>query len=409
MKKIVRQQNYLKELIEAQENRFLSKEALRSVVRGILEPLLDKPEEGVVLHRIVDKEGIIGLIKRLEFSEVEALDFTDGSENLREKVWANTEFICVLTHRFVAILLWDNNTDDKNFVRYYSIYNSKLQNEALDIINRNSILDLRPYQERFKPDRRDNRLLNASIRRLIENLDENSKDAVLGFAEVNTTKNEYTSSTREVAHEVKNQLSICDLYTEIIDKYCAKNGIEEETISNAVKSIKRALRMANNSLISLKSSDTVELKPLNLKELIFGLQDLTKVYFECKNIEYIVENEIEANILCDENKLTGVLINLVKNAVEAFGFEENDVQKNGKYIKIKTSEEDGFALISVSNNAGEINSPERIFEKGFTTKTGGSGLGLGISRKSMEEQMGGLSLAHTGADYTEFIVKIGLV
>lgn len=409
MKKIVRQQNYLKELIEAQENRFLSKEALRSVVRGILEPLLDKPEEGVVLHRIVDKEGIIGLIKRLEFSEVEALDFTDGSENLREKVWANTEFICVLTHRFVAILLWDNNTDDKNFVRYYSIYNSKLQNEALDIINRNSILDLRPYQERFKPDRRDNRLLNASIRRLIENLDENSKDAVLGFAEVNTAKNEYTSSTREVAHEVKNQLSICDLYTEIIDKYCAKNGIEEETISNAVKSIKRALRMANNSLISLKSSDTVELKPLNLKELIFGLQDLTKVYFECKNIEYIVENEIEANILCDENKLTGVLINLVKNAVEAFGFEENDVQKNGKYIKIKTSEEDGFALISVSNNAGEINEPERIFEKGFTTKTGGSGLGLGISRKSMEEQMGGLSLTHSGSDYTEFIVKIGLV
>lgn len=410
MKKIVRQQNYLKELIEAQENRFLSKEALRSVVRGILEPLLDKPEEGVVLHRIVDKEGIIGLIKRLEFSEVEALDFTDGSENLREKVWANTEFICVLTHRFVAILLWDNNTDDKNLVRYYSIYNSKLQNEALDIINRNSILDLRPYQEKFKPDRRDNRLLNASIRRLIENLDENSKDAVLGFAEVNTAKNEYTIGTREVAHEVKNQLSICDLYTEIIDKYCAKNGIEEEAISNAVKSIKRALRMANNSLISLKSSDTVELKPLNLKELIFGLQDLTKVYFECKNIEYIVENEVEANILCDENKLTGVLINLVKNAVEAFGFvEENDVQENGKYIKIKSSEEDGFALISVSNNAGEINEPERIFEKGFTTKTGGSGLGLGISRKSMEEQMGGLSLAHTGADYTEFIVKIGLV
>ena len=50
MKKIVRQQNYLKELIDSQENRFLSRQALRCVIRGVLEPLLDKPEEAVVLH-----------------------------------------------------------------------------------------------------------------------------------------------------------------------------------------------------------------------------------------------------------------------------------------------------------------------------------------------------------------------
>ena len=142
MKKIVRQQNYLKELIESQENRFLSRQALRCLLRAVLEPLLDKPEEAVVLHRINDKAGILGLLKRLEFSEIQAYDYSDESENLREKVWANTEFLCVLTHRFVAILLWDNNTDSEHVVRYYSIYNSKLQNEALDIINRNSVVDL---------------------------------------------------------------------------------------------------------------------------------------------------------------------------------------------------------------------------------------------------------------------------
>ena len=179
MKKIVRQQNYLRELIDSQENRFLSRLALRCVIRGVLEPLLDKPEEAVVLHRIIDKAGILGLLKRLEFSEIEDIDYSDNSENLREKVWAGTEFLCVLTHRFVAILIWDNRTESEHTVRYYSIYNSKLQNEALDIINRNSIFDLRQYQESFKPDRRDNILLNSSIRRLVENMDESSKDAVL--------------------------------------------------------------------------------------------------------------------------------------------------------------------------------------------------------------------------------------
>ena len=108
MKKIVRQQNYLKELIESQENKYLSRQTLKCIVRAVLEPLLDKPEVGVVLYRIINSEGLTGMIKRLEFSEIEAYDYSDESDNLRERVWADTEFLCVLTHRFVTILLWDN-------------------------------------------------------------------------------------------------------------------------------------------------------------------------------------------------------------------------------------------------------------------------------------------------------------
>ena len=183
MKKIVRQQNYLKELIDSQENKFLSKRALRALMRAVLEPLLDKPEAGVVLYRIIHNEGIVGLLKRLEFSEIESYDFSDESGNLRERVWANTEFLCVMTHRFVAILIWDSNTGEEESVRYYAVVNSNQQNEALDIINRNTIIDIGKYQERFKPDRRDNKLLNQSFRRILSNLDEEGKEAVLGFAE----------------------------------------------------------------------------------------------------------------------------------------------------------------------------------------------------------------------------------
>ena len=167
MKKIVRQQNYLKELIESQGNRFLSRQALKCWIRSAVEPLLDEPEAGVVLHRIENKDGLQGLLKRLEFSEVETINYGDSSGNLVEKVWANTEFLCVMTHRYVSIIVWDNKTGDDNSVRYYSLYNSKLQYEPLDIIKRNSKIDITPYQEKFNPDRRDNILLNASIRRLL--------------------------------------------------------------------------------------------------------------------------------------------------------------------------------------------------------------------------------------------------
>lgn len=412
MKKIVRQQNYLRELISSQENKFITKQTLRCIIRAVLEPLLDKPETGVVLHRIIHKNGFIGLLKRLEFSEIDSYDFTDESENLRERVWADTEFLCVLTHRFVSILLWDNRTNNKNYVRYYSIFNSKLQDEALDIINRNSIIDIKQYQESFRPDRRDNILLNSSIRRLTENTDEATKDAVLGYAEFQTQPRGYTPEIREIVHEVKNQLSICDLYSEIIKKYCLKNNIQDETILNGVNCTSRAIKMANNSLLSLKAEQNKELKECDLKDIVNTVSDLTKIYFECKNIDYTIESKANLKIAADEENFISVVINLVKNAVEAFGKEEEkdkENNKNGKYVKVKAEKRGDFAVVRVINNAGKINEPEKIFEKGYTTKNYGSGLGLYICRKTIEEQLGQLKLEHNGEDYTEFIIKMGLI
>lgn len=406
MKKIVRQQNYLRELINSQENKVITKQTLRSMVRAALEPLLDNPENGVVLHRIINRNGLLGLIKRLDFSDIESYDFSDESENLREKVWADTEFLCTMTHRYVSIIIWDNKTDNKNYVRYYAIYNSKLQDEALDIINRNSIIDIKKFQETFRPDRRDNILLNSSIRRLTENLDEATKDAVLGFAEYQMKPAGYLPDVREISHEIKNQLSICDLYSEIIKKYCAKNEIQDETILNATNNIARAIKMASNSLLALKSTQAKQMSVCSIKDIVSIAEDLTKVYFECKNIEYIVDNKLNLKILADENALISVLVNLVKNAVEAFNTEE--VLENGKYIKIKVEKRGEFVAIRVINNASKIENPDLIFEKGVTTKATGSGLGLSICKKSIEEQMGQIKLDHSNDKDTEFLIKFGI-
>ena len=408
MKKIVRQQNYLKELIESQDNHLISRIGLVALVRAVLEPLLDNPESGVVLHRINNRNGLLGLLKRLDFSEIESFDYIDESKNLKEKVWANTEFICVMTHRFVSIILWDNNTNNKGYYRYYSIVNSKLQNEALDIIGRNSKINIKEFQEKYTPDRRDNLLLNSSVRRLIENLEEASTDAVLGFAESQTKQTEYGEDTRIVAHELRNQLSICDLYNEVIKKYCTKNSIEAKTINNALNNISKAIKISNNLLVSLKSNHT-EIKPYNLKELVETACDLARVYFEGKNIKFEVENKENINILVDENRFIQVVVNILKNGIEAFEKEGKSVRRTGKCIKVKTERSNEFAVIRISNNGAKINEPEKIFEKGYTTKQTGSGLGLSICRKTIEEFLGQLELSQTGKDCTEFVIKLGVV
>ncbi len=415
MRKIVRQQNYLKELIESQGNQFLTKTALKCLIRSVLEPLLDTPEDGVVLQRIENKEGLQGLLKRLEFSEIESVDYSDKSGNLVEKVWANTEFICVMTHRFVAILIWDFNTNDNSHVRYYSLYNSKLQNEPLDIIQRNSKVDITGYKEKYTPDRRDNILLNSSVRKLLENLEESASDAVLGYAEKSAETlidSDYVQKkARVIAHEIKNQLSICDLYSEIIRKHTEKETIDKESILSSLKVINKSLKMANNSLLSLKVKDNSDLKPILLDEIIENTLELSKVYTEGKNISFEIENTPNINVMADSEKLTAVLINLVKNAVEAFNTTEivKNYPENGKYIKIKAEKEDDFAVIMVSNNAPGIQEPEKIFNEGFTTKSTGSGLGLWICKKFIEEQLGQLELSRSSEDYTEFTIRLGLV
>lgn len=401
MKKIVRQQNYLKELIESQDNKFLSRQTLKCLIRSALEPLLDAPESGVVFYRIENKEGLQGLIKRLEFSEIESINYSDDAGNLVEKVWANTEFLCVMTHRYVSIILWDNFTGDKNTVRYYSLYNSKLQNEPLDIIKRNSKIDISPYQEKFTPDRRDNILLNASIRRLLDNMVDAADDAVLGYAEktAETLRDgDYAArKSRVVAHEVRNQLSICDLYTEILRK-----KTDDENILNSLNTITKAIKMANNSLLTLKSKESTELKSVSVREIVQSAVELAGVYLDGKNIELQVESD-DITVMADSEKLLAVLINLVKNASEAYGVDD---LKDDKYIKIKTEKDEDFVQILVSNNASGIKEPEKIFNEGFTTKSSGSGLGLWICKKSVEEMLGSIELSRSTEDYTEFTIRL---
>lgn len=413
MKKIVRQQNYLKELIETQANRYLSRQALKCLVRSAVEPLLDNPETGVVLFRIENKDSLEGLLKRLEYSDIVSYNYSDNAGNLIEKVWANTEFLCVLTHRYVSILIWDNNTGDKNTVRYYSLYNSKLQYEALDIIKRNSKVDISECISRFNPDRRDNVLLNASIRRLLDSIDETSSDAVLGYAEQRAGSlidSDYTrKKARIISHEIKNQLSICDLYVEIIRKGLEKD-INEESIKNSLNSITKAIKIANNQLANLKLKEKSDLKKYLLNDIINEAVELSKVYIEGKDIEFQIELLEDIEVIADKEKVLAVIINLVKNASEAFDLSimEEKSFENGKFIKIKTEKEESCARICISNNAVGIEEPEKIFNEGYTTKSTGSGLGLWICKKTIEEQMGELELSRSSEDYTEFTIKLGV-
>ena len=208
-----------------------------------------------------------------------------------------------------------------------------------------------------------------------------------------------TEKVRHISHEVKNQLSVCDLYTEILERYCAKNGIEDETILRSVGCIKRALQMAGNTLLELKSSDIQQLDEYNLDEILKDAYELSKVYGIAKAVRIELSSDIDVRVVVDKNRLLSVILNLVKNACEAFGDTDN------KFIKIYSSREDSIVKVIVSNNAVPVGNTD-IFAEGVTTKETGSGLGLYIARQNMEEMGGSLRLLKSDFTSTDFEIRI---
>jgi signal transduction histidine kinase len=91
--------------------------------------------------------------------------------------------------------------------------------------------------------------------------------------------------------------------------------------------------------------------------------------------------------LLNEAQVRRALVNLIDNARDALGA--------GGTVRVATVAEPGRALVRVSDDGRGIppSDRERVFDEFFTTKSHGTGLGMGIVRKVMELHKGGLRLA----------------
>jgi len=428
----VYKKNELKNLIYIQENKPCNEQTIKSLFRSIVEPILDDKIESIILYRLGNrsKENFGSLLKRLEYSNAKIYDFSSEPINqnvknaqnvLSENIWDKTEFVYVLAERFGAVLIFDYEISEiDGFAEFYLLHNSKNLSESFDIIKSNAEpnakAELTDYQEKHTPDRRDNVTLNNSIRKIVEILNEANQEALqevlisefenahIQEDNILTSRLEFISNkSRYVSHELRNQLSICDLYSTIIQKQLNKLEINDETVetslANAVNCIQKALKMAGNSLVDLKSLSNNDLQAYDLKTLTDMSVELSQVYINGKNIR--INNNVKetTTILVDENKFLGVLINLIKNGIESITEE----QRAG-LININAEIEAENVSILISNNGKPIEKEvqAKIYEDGFTTKAMGSGLGLSICRKSLEEQSAQLKLKKSDKESTEF-------
>ena len=188
-------------------------------------------------------------------------------------------------------------------------------------------------------------------------------------------------SLSKLTHELKNPISVCKGYLEIIDK----NGYQKapKYLPIISSEIERSLSVINDfsSLGKLKelNKEEVDLQVL-LEELITILNPLFKKYNA--NIYLNVKQDVYLNL--DYLRMKQVFVNILKNALEARKEEEPlnvqiEVKKSLKAVKI---------IIKDNGIGMDKNTLDKITEIFYTTKANGNGLGAVLSKEIIEMHNG---------------------
>jgi nitrogen fixation/metabolism regulation signal transduction histidine kinase len=140
-----------------------------------------------------------------------------------------------------------------------------------------------------------------------------------------------------------------------------------------------------------------------IRPLLDELAMLHKKELADNNI--IISVAVEPDTLCiraDKTLIEQVLINLIKNAIQAFGEKLDKKIMLSSYVN-----ENGGVIVSVKDNGTGIEPEalEKIFIPFFSTKKTGSGIGLSLSKQIMRQHEGNIAVKSVLGEGTEFLLR----
>ena len=212
----------------------------------------------------------------------------------------------------------------------------------------------------------------------------------------------WTKLIRVLTHEIMNTVSPIASLSDALSKSMDENGYSEldvkaglDTISDSSKNLIKFVETYRQ----LSGVARPVRKAIDLKELMAGVIALNSEFAaNCGAICKYRPEEDDLMIYADEGQISQILINLIKNALQA-GAKHIDISaRMGK---------DDEVIIDVANDGTPIPvyAQEQIFVPFFTTKKEGSGIGLSISRQIMRNHDGTISLLRSDVNQTVFELR----
>ena len=232
-------------------------------------------------------------------------------------------------------------------------------------------------------------LLNKNFNQMIDRLKEQQNKLL-----INERFEAWESVARKLAHEIKNPLTPIQLSIDSLrEKYKNQliqdgNDFEKylETINRQIKDIEKLV----NEFSNFARMPRPIFKKLNLIELINKSLDFAKL--SSKSSISFMNNAKNNFINGDEDQLNRVFINLIKNSEEAFD-ELKQKEPNFKgNIRIEINNNNDYIVIRINDNGTGITDAKKAMTPYFTTKKQGTGLGLPIVTKIINEHNGNFTI-----------------
>ena len=223
---------------------------------------------------------------------------------------------------------------------------------------------------------------------------------------------------RVLTHEIMNSVtpisSLASTVETELDDFL-KTGEDVATISNdqiedfylSVKTIHNRSDSLIKFVSDFRNMTRIKLPTLEETKVASMLEHVTMLLrpdFEKHKIQTKLSVNPDLCVNIDKEQIEQVIINVVKNAVQALAADD----KEDKSLTITAmGSESGGASISIADNGVGIEEEalKKIFIPFFTTKKSGSGIGLSLSKQIMRNHGGNISAKSQIGEGTEFLLK----
>jgi PAS domain S-box-containing protein len=209
-----------------------------------------------------------------------------------------------------------------------------------------------------------------------------------------------------IAHEIRNPLSGINIYLNTLKKLHHRDGSEEkvEQILKQVQSASIKIESVIRRVMDFAKPSEPKLTLIDINEPITDAVSLTAVTMRKSGIkiEKFLTDDLP-RIAADKNLIEEMVLNLMNNAAEAM-----KAMEAGKKIGVASFVEDDQIFIQVSDSGPGVPQEirDKIFDPYFTTKHEGTGIGLSLCHRIINDHGGSLAVSDSDLGGAEFRIAI---
>lgn len=226
---------------------------------------------------------------------------------------------------------------------------------------------------------------------------------IISFSNIDSPLNEnqeesWNKLTRVLTHEIMNTITPIVSLSDTLNKCAVQDSLDSNYISGleTISASSKGLLSFVESYRSLTRVAAPIRKSFQVSDLVERVFQLTAPYTAEVGVQTLfVERTPDVLLWADENQISQILINLVKNAAQA-GATRIEISADLDSLE--------NVVIEVCNNGTPISKEgqEEIFVPFYTTKQEGTGIGLSLSRQIMRLHNGSLTLTRSDSVATVF-------